>query len=324
MARPTGSTTVQRPDLGAIAYEYSMEAGQRGFIAERLLPTFNTNQQTGDYPVIPVEALIKLVDTARAERGDYNRGDFEFENDTYACTEYGWEEPLPDDEVRKYEGFYSQLDLDEVATTRATDKLLRGREKRVADLLFNSSTFTVHNVTNEWDDATSGAPLSDVQTGSWAIEQATGLQPNVLALSLTNFRALLVTAEIKDYLKYTNPMLISGFEAQKRIIAQYFGVDEILVGASIYDAAKKGKSVSATAVWSNEYALLARVSSGGMDLREPALGRTFLWTTDSPSMITTEQYREEQRRAEIYRVRHQVVEKLVFTGAAYLLGNVHS
>ena len=60
----------------------------------------------------------------------------------------------------------------------------------------------------------------------------------------------------------------------------------------------------------------------GRDLREPCLGRTFLWTADSPQNIVTEQYREEQSRSTIYRVRHSVDEAFVFTGAGYLLSNI--
>ena len=57
--------------------------------------------------------------------------------------------------------------------------------------------------------------------------------------------------------------------------------------------------------------------------REPVLGRTFLWTADSPQNLVVEQYREEQTRSEIYRVRHHVDDDaFIFTGAGYLLGNI--
>jgi hypothetical protein len=69
---------------------------------------------------------------------------------------------------------------------------------------------------------------------------------------------------------------------------------------------------------------LLRVSSGGPDLREPCIGRTFLWTADSPQNIVTESYREEQTRSDIYRVRQYTDEAFVFTGAGYLLSNIHT
>jgi hypothetical protein len=85
MARPTSATTVQRPDLGQVAYEYMLDASQRGFIGLDVLPIFEVPEQSADYPVIPIESLLKIPDTKRAPRGNYNRGDYEFEMGIYVC-----------------------------------------------------------------------------------------------------------------------------------------------------------------------------------------------------------------------------------------------
>jgi len=152
---------------------------------------------------------------------------------------------------------------------------------------------------------------------------ASGLEPNALAMSKKVFENLLICAELKDYLKYTNPHLMSTFEAQKQIVAQYLDVERLLVGNAIYDSTKKGKNFTLADVWNDEYVLLAKVASGSNDLRDPCLGRTFLWTEDSPENLIVEQYREEQTRSNIYRVRHYVDDDaFVFTGAGYLLGNI--
>ena len=65
----------------------------------------------------------------------------------------------------------------------------------------------------------------------------------------------------------------------------------------------------------------ACLSSGGPDLREPCLGRTFVWSEDS-GLLTTESYREEQTRGTIYRVRQNTDERLQFVGAGYVLTGV--
>ena len=75
-------------------------------------------------------------------------------------------------------------------------------------------------------------------------------------------------------------------------------------------------------MWDDEYFSLAVVSNGSPSLEEPVLGRTFLWTADSPDPIVSEQYREDQRRAWIHRTRHHVDEAVIFTGALYTLGNI--
>jgi hypothetical protein len=60
-------------------------------------------------------------------------------------------------------------------------------------------------------------------------------------------------------------------------------------------------------VWSNEYAALVKISAG-IDIVTPGIGRTFLWTADSPQNPIVEQYREETKRSDVFRVRHHVDE----------------
>jgi len=319
MPRPTSATTLQRPDLGAIAYEYNAEASQRGFIGLGLLPIFEVEEQSADYPKIPIESLIKIQDTKRAPRANYGRSDYEFETGTYACEDNGWEEPVDDSEANLYRRYFI---AEEVAVKRAVDILLRGQEVRIAAMMFNSGNFTVADAAIPWNTSATAVPRTNVEAGKIAMRAASGLEPNTIAMSKKVFTYLMLTAEITTAFRYTNPIEIGGMEAQKRIMAQYFGVDRVLVGDAIKDTAKKGQVFSLGDIWDDEYVGLFKVSAGGNDLREPVVGRTFLWTADSPGNIVTEQYREEQRRSNIYRVRHNVDECFIFQGAGYLLGNI--
>lgn len=320
MPRPTSATTLQRPDLAAIAYEYALAGGERGFIGQSIFPVFDTPMQSADYPVIPIEALLKAQDTNRAPRAGYNRGDYEFETGTYACVEYGWEEAVDDVERSLYRRYF---DAEEVAVMRATDILLRGFEKRVQAIVQSTSIITnTAAVGTEWDTVATCTPKSDIKTAKRAMKAATGITPNVLIMSEKVFENLMMSAEIKTYTQYTNPTLLMTREVQKRTLAMYLDMDDILIGGCQYDSTKKGQSYSLADIWDDEYVTLARVSRGGPDLREPCLGRTMLWTADSPQMLVTEQYREEQTRSDIYRVRHYVDEAIIFAGAGYILSNI--
>lgn len=321
MPRPTSSTTVQRPDLGAIVYEYAMESAQRGFLADRILPVFDTPLQSADYPVIPTESILKIQETKRSPRANYNRGDYEFGTGTYSCKEHGLEEPLDDTEASLYRRYF---DAEEMAVKRNVFNILLAREKRVADKIFNATTFAsqLTEVGTEWSTVATCTPRANVFGAKESMRAAVGLEPNSLVMSKKVFNNLLLTAELRDALKYTNPIEMGAFEAQKRVMSTYFGVDEILVGNAMYDSAKKGQSSVLGDIWDDEYVALLRVSDGGQDLKEPVVGRTFLWTEDSPQMLVTEQYREEQKRCNIYRVRHNIDEAFIFTGAVWLLSNI--
>jgi hypothetical protein len=316
MPRPTSSTTIQRPDLGVLAYEYLVDASQRGFIGMDIMPVFSVPEKTQDYPIIPIESLLKLPDTRRTARGSYNRGDWEFETGTYNCEEYGWEEPVDDVEAALYARFF---DAEMVSTEIGIDHILRGHEARVQALVQASADATV---STEWSTAASATPYADVRTAKQAMRAASGLVPNAAACSLKVFENVLATAELQDKLQYTSPIELMPMEAQKRIVAQYFGVDQMLVGGAIKDAAKKGQSFSISDLWDDEYFTLLRISDGGQRLREPVYGRTFLWQEDAPETVVVETYREEDIRSNIVRARQHVDEAVIFSGAKYTLGNI--
>lgn len=322
MPNPTSGTTIQRPDLGALAYEHTLDATSRGFIGFEVMPVFEVPEQAADYPVIPIESLLKVPSTKRAKRGAYPRGDWEFETNTYSCEEYGFEEPVDDVEAKLYARYF---DAEEVGMEIAVDHIMRDHEKRVAAIAQDTSlAIGSASVTNEWDDAANATPKGDVKTAVQAMRAASGVVPNAGIMSLKVFENLMVTAEIKNYLQYTSPHLVEGAEAQRRMLANYFGLSRILIGGGIEDTAKKGQSFSLADIWDDEYFSLARLSDGGNRLREPVLGRTFLWTADSPQTATVESYREEQIRSEIIRVRENVDEAIIFSGALYILDNITS
>ncbi|HHN75390.1 MAG TPA: hypothetical protein ENK10_09205 [Acidobacteria bacterium] len=322
MPRPASGTTIQRPDLGALMYEYFMSLDRQGFVGRALLPVFEVGDQSGDYPVIPIEQILKVPADGgrRAPRQAYGRDDFEFETGTFSCKEYGREAPLDDVEAKLYARFF---DAEEVAARRATLKLALLYELRCKSLLFNTSTFANAAVAAAWSSAATATPLTDVVNAKAAMRSSYGIEPNVIVMAKPVFDKLMLTDEINNTFKYTNPIQSLSREAKRRLAAQYFEVDDVLVAGGMYDAAKKGQAASLSEIWGTGYVGLFRVAdSETRDLEEPVVGRTFLWTDDSPEMFTTEQYREEQTRSNIYRVRHHTDERLVYAGAGYLLTGV--
>ena len=73
---PTGKNdnAKYRPDLGQAVMEY-VESAALAYIGLQIVPIFRTAVQASSYPVIPMEALLKLHTTDRAPRGGYQRGD---------------------------------------------------------------------------------------------------------------------------------------------------------------------------------------------------------------------------------------------------------
>lgn len=320
MPVPNDITAEQRPDLGTIAYDYALEADQRGFIADRLFPVFETPLQSAQYPVIKKEQFLKLQDTARAPRGAYSRDDYKFDFDNYACKEEGWEQPIDDVEAKLYARYF---DVEVVSTRRAVDIILRKREAKMAAKVFNTGNITqTADVSIPWNTAATAVPRSNVEAGKMAMRAASGIIANVGVCSKKVFDTLMLCAEITSAFRYTNPIELGGYEAQRRLMAQYFGLDEILVAGGMKDTANKGQNASISDIWDDEYFGLFKRSGGGQDLQDPCVGRTFLWTEDAPNMLVTESYRDERIRSNVIRVRSNIDQAFIFELAGYLLGNI--
>ena len=228
---PRPSTAAERPDLRAVIYEAVDPVNV--FIGLRVLPLFRTDEQTGQYPVIPPEVMFSTPNTKRSARGHYQRSDWEWQWDTFATEENGWEEPVDDREVNLYQRYF---DAEAMAGIRALKIILRGQEKRVANMVFNESNFTAHAVTNEWDDHENATPIDDVKAGRKAIHDVIGVEPNTLIISYSTFLDLGLCDQIIDRIKYTTPAVQRG-DIAVPLLTQAFGVDQILVGGSLFNGA---------------------------------------------------------------------------------------
>jgi hypothetical protein len=315
MPRPASGTTIGRPDLAEVALEFFDD--QNTFIGMEVLPEFPVGRQTGQYPVIPAEALANIPETKRKPRGAYTRDDFEFEMDNYACEENGFEEPIDDVEVKLYSHYF---DVETMAAQVALGVVKRRQEKRVADMIFNASNFTAHGVTHEWDDATNAVPIKDVNAGKLAIEEAVGIEPNTLIISRSTFLDLGLNAQIIDRIKYTHPEVVKG-ELSRALLAEAFGLDQVLVGKGLYNSAKKGQTASMARLWDNEYAMLC-VTNSDNNIKIPCIGRTFRWDEDSPVAVVMESYREDKTRGNVIRARQYTDEELINIATAYLFNNI--
>jgi hypothetical protein len=186
---------------------------------------------------------------------------------------------------------------------------MRGQEYRIANVLFNATNFTANSITHEWDDATNAVPIDDVGDAISAFRLQCGMFPDALVLNYDVYKNAKNTDQVVDRLKYTFPG-IDIANMGPRQLATCLGVNDIWVAGAIYDSAGEGLDASIAAIWSNEYAALVKVN-GSRDITRPCVGRTFLWTEDSPQNPVVEEYREENHRSDVYRVRHHVGEVLM-------------
>jgi len=322
MPSPSTSLATLRPDLAGSLMEFDLDMDRNGFIAAQVLPVFEVAKQSGKFGRIPIEQLLQQRETLRAPGGGYNRGKWTFTTASFATEEHGAEEPVDDKEAEMYAEYF---DAELVSAMRARDAVLRNAEKRVADLLFNATTFSGQEtaLTNEWDDKTNATPVDDVHAAKLAVWDRCGLWPNALVINRRVFLNLRLTDQMRDRIHSSGAgeSVLQGRISVAQI-AQALDLDFVFVAGSARNSATEGQSISIAPIWSNEYALVCRVATM-QDIREPCLGRTMHWGQDGSTIGgTVESYRDETVRSDIVRCRHDVDEKTLYTEAGQLLNNL--
>ena len=323
MPSPSSSLATQRPDLASFL-EFDLESDRAGYVAGQVFPVMNVASQSGNFGKIPLEQLLQQRDTKRTPGSGYARSQFTFSPATYATDEHGAEEPVDDRESKMYAEYF---DAEQVATMRAFSSVLRNAEQRVADAVFNTSTWAgaslTTGITNEWDDATNAVPLTDVEAAVQKIYDNSGLWANALVINRKVFRNLRNCDQVVERIQSAGAGdATKASDITTQMLAQAFDLDYIIVAGTSRNGAKEGQAASPTQIWSSEYAMVCRVASG-QDMRDPCIGRTFHWSSDGSSIGgSVESYRDETVRGNVIRVRHDVAEVVLYAEAGHLLSNI--
>lgn len=323
MAGPN-STAYSRPDIGEMFSELPLEAtaSSMGMIGLQLAPTFEAGQAFGVFPKIPDEAVLEDRDTKRAPKGGYARSDWEFGQDSFVTEEHGAEELIDDNLAATYR--YA-IDYDRVCAARAQGAVLRNLEKEIADAALNTGTgIGATAVTTPWSSHAAATPVNDVKTEISTFEDACGLTPNVLAMSDRVLRELTQCAQIIDRVKYwggDDPKMMPS-DRLLQALAAIFEIEEVVVAKKMRNSALKGQAVSYSKIWGATKVGLYRVART-QDLEEPCFARTFHWSGDGSSINGVfDQYRDESKRSDVMRFRHQRKFKLLKATLARLLTGV--
>lgn len=310
-----------RPDLGTM-FQFDQLMNQRGFIGHMVAPVFEAAEQAGTFGLVPLKQLLKEPKTGRNDRGEYNRVDYTFEDQVYATKEQGLEAPIDERKATIYRDYF---DFEVFCAGNILDTVLRAAEKRIADLVFNATTFASQKttITNEWDDAGNATPIDDVNAAVRTIWLRTGQWANALIINRHVFRNLRLCDQITD--KIASSGAGGSIEPGKITAAQLascFDLPKIIIAGSARDSANEGQAVSISSVWSDEYAMVAKVAETNA-IEEPCLARTIHWGADGSTIGgTMERYYSDEVRGDVMRVRHETQERVMYLEMAQLFDNV--
>lgn len=314
-ANYSGSYAAPRLDLGVAFMEHLTNMTE--FIGALVLPMFSTPKRAASFSAITRETLLQDAAALREARGNYNRVNLGAKDKSFSCEEFGLEQVVDDVERALYA---SDFDAEDAATKITARALMLQYEKRVAAAVFNTTTWTGASLFTDvsgapWDTAGS-AVIAPTIAAKEKVRTLTGMMPNAMIIAEKQVQNLLTNTEIKA--QFPGAPLIT-LEMLRSALASIFGLQKLIVGGAVRNSAIEGQAYAGADVWSDDYAMIAVIPDAGAPLTTPCIGRTFIWTQDSPNDVTVEMYREEQSRGDVVRARHHVDEVIIDASFGHLL-----
>ena len=193
--------------------------------------------------------LERAPGASRASIGGFDRSSQTFKAKIYAAQDSIAMEDIFDSQ---YPGSEEQRIAKKVARV-----MKLAREKRAADILFDSTAFETSSPATKFD-AAGAEPLTFLhELKDTVFEKAHGINPDSLIFGRKVFRELARNPEVRGYLGTTTNNLASGNrilndEAVLAVLRDILGIPNILVGQARQDTAVPGATSSEAYIWNNE------------------------------------------------------------------------
>lgn len=314
MAYNTSDST-PRLDISTLLMEAVHQ--DKHFVASSLLPVYGSEREVGRYPKFRIGKgeLLKKESQKRGATGTYNESEEQFEWDSYQTAEYGHEKRV-DDTVRKQMRDF--FDSDMVTAKFCMNKVMLDYEVEAATAIMDPSVFTASAAGTAYTEANL-ATMDFPADLNATIEALTlnGEEPNTIVISLSVYNRLKRSKLLQTYLYGHLNTTQGGSNITPTLVAEAFGIPNIVIAKKSYDNAIKGKQ-NVVPVWGNSHIWVGEVQGG--DFMNGGCGRTIIWDADSEGgLFTTDQYRDEARRGDKIRVRSNRVIKIVNPNSGRLI-----
>jgi hypothetical protein len=241
--------------LTAIALAYT----NRAYIADLVLPRIPVGSREFKWLQFNRDEMFTVPETMVGRKGVPNEVQFGGTEVAGFVKDYGLDDVVPNEDINSAPPGYDPLGR---AVEGVTELIALDREKRVADLVFNSSTYPVANRatlsgTSQWSDYTNSDPYSAIM----AALDGMLMRPNTAVIGRLAFSKLRVHPKITAALAPSSAgnsgtVDSAGAPATVQAVADLLELDQILVGESWINTAKPGQTATLTRVWGKHMAFM--------------------------------------------------------------------
>lgn len=310
---------VTHPKLTQIA----MAVKPEGMIADLVCPRIPVEGEKFVYTRFTTEDAFTVPDTSVGRTSEPNVVEFGGKDVTEQVEDHGLDDVVPNRDILAAESGANNYDPLGVAAERTALLVELAREQRVANLYFNPNTYaaalrTTLAGTSQWSD-----PDSDPIAAITDLFDEMLVRPNVAVFgqqTWTKFRRHPAVVAAVLNLGGKNASSAAKGMASRAAVAELLELNELHVGQSFINTAKKGQNAAMTRCW-GKHAAFMRLEKSIKDPRGalPSFGFTGQWgdrisgTMDMPRMGL--------RGSTLVRVGEQVKELVSFQEAGCFFQN---
>jgi hypothetical protein len=302
------------PTLSAIVAAYL----NRALIADAVLPRVTpVGTRQFRYTLFPQGEMLTLPDTRVGRRGRPNVVEFSGSETPASVTDYGLEDEIPADDIAQAAaaGNPALAGPVERAVEWLTELVALDREVRVAGVVFNPATYAAANKVQlagatQWSDPASN-PIAAIEENLESVL----MRPNVAVFGGQTWSALRRHPAV---VKAVNKTSGDTGLVSREDFAEMFELEEVLVGRSMVNTAKRGQAQTLARTWGKHAAFIHRNRLADRDR-----GVSFGYTVPFGPAIagTREDAGVGLRGATIARVGESVCELITAADAAYFFEN---
>lgn len=309
-------------DFEPVLSNFSTGWEAKELVGSRVAPLTNVAQMSGRYMVYDRSDWLIFPDRRAMGTVANEIQGGKWSTDTYSVREHSLQVPVFDEEREQMGAsgnFPVDFSLETSAVELATRSILLGHEKVVADAYRNTASYASASYyttlvgNTQWSDYTGTSdPVTVIETGLRQIYTGTGRAANTLIMPWIVWSYLRNHPKIVDRVKSFQLTTEGAF----RELTGFEG--EMIIAESSYNAADNYEATeSITSFWNKDVWLGIVDSTPGQ--RTKTWAKTFVYPYQGTTSRPVDTWREEPRKADLYRVSMRYDLKIVSNTAGYLI-----
>lgn len=252
-------------------------------VGDLVIPPIPVRTKTGKFKKYNKEDRFTLPDAKVGPKGEPSEINWGVTEGTYTCQDYAYQELLDNESIMNAE---APIDARRATLNVLMAKMGLYREQLIAAEVYKAANYaTTLDVAGAWATLSTDA-LSQLEAGM----DACLVPPNVLVMGLPSWRKLARNEKVLAAIKGTlAPQSLKGGTGaapavKQSELAEYLGLDAVIVGRAKINTAKEGQSASFSYVWDGTNAgkggaALIRTKTGSV-LEDVVWAANFDWKTE--------------------------------------------